>query len=419
MLNVLLVNPPIHDFTAYDFWLRPYGMFRVAGRLRKLCALSFFDFLQVEKRDPWGRGRFEDRDIPKPAALADIQRRYRRFGKPRADFRLFLVQESFDWVLIQTMMTYWYPGIVEVVEDVRELQPRAKIALGGVYATLCPEHAASLGADLIVEGSQLDPLWQSLGLSPADVLPFWDDTQGGVGVLKLTEGCPFRCSYCSVPLLYPEFRARPTEETVAELKHLVRHGARHVAFYDDALLYRTDEVLGPFLETILKEDITVNFHTPNALNARFITPEMASLMVRAGFCNFFLGLESSRAGWQRATGGKLDPVEFHRAVEALRTAGAESIISYVMIGHPSSEDQQVESTMELAHDLGIRIMLSEFAPVPGTPDGERCRKWVNMEEPLEHNKTSFTIRRLGPKKVAGLKSLCQELNHRPGIPRLP
>ncbi len=31
--SVLLVNPPIFDFTAYDFWLRPYGMLRVAGCL--------------------------------------------------------------------------------------------------------------------------------------------------------------------------------------------------------------------------------------------------------------------------------------------------------------------------------------------------------------------------------------------------
>jgi hypothetical protein len=32
--RILLVNPPIYDFSAYDFWLKPYGMPRVAGFLR-------------------------------------------------------------------------------------------------------------------------------------------------------------------------------------------------------------------------------------------------------------------------------------------------------------------------------------------------------------------------------------------------
>ena len=32
-MNLLLVNPPIYDFTAFDFWLRPYGLLRVGGRL--------------------------------------------------------------------------------------------------------------------------------------------------------------------------------------------------------------------------------------------------------------------------------------------------------------------------------------------------------------------------------------------------
>ena len=55
-------------------------------------------------------------------------------------------------------------------------------------------------------------------------------------------------------------------------------------------------------------------------------------------------------------------------------------------------------------------MLSEFAPVPGTVDGERCRKWVDLDEPLSHNKTAFTLRRLGTDHVNRLKTLCRKLN---------
>jgi len=37
--RTLLVNPPIYDFAAYDFWLKPYGMLSGAGNLRASICL--------------------------------------------------------------------------------------------------------------------------------------------------------------------------------------------------------------------------------------------------------------------------------------------------------------------------------------------------------------------------------------------
>src|SRR5689334_24450517 len=136
-MNLLLVNPPIYDFTAFDFWLRPYGLLRVGGRLRA-NKLTVFDHLVSSGRDAFGRGRFEQRPVVKPAPLADVPRRFYRFGRPADDFRRALSEQRFDAVLVQTVMTYWYVGVQEVIETVRKFQPHAKIILGGVYATLCP-----------------------------------------------------------------------------------------------------------------------------------------------------------------------------------------------------------------------------------------------------------------------------------------
>src|SRR5215469_3040062 len=74
-MNVLLVNPPIYDFTAFDFWLRPYGLLRVAGQLRSF-GLTAFDYLVSRDPDEFGRGRFDRQPISRPAALADIPRRF-------------------------------------------------------------------------------------------------------------------------------------------------------------------------------------------------------------------------------------------------------------------------------------------------------------------------------------------------------
>ena len=221
-----------------------------------------------------------------------MPRYYRRFGLPQDVFTDFCSREGpFDCILIQTVMTYWYPGVKEVIDDIRRVWPETPIVLGGNYATLCPEHAAALEADLVIAGMELDPLWRLLGLEPDPAQPaLWEAYDRlETGVLKLAQGCPFRCTYCSVPQVYGAFRPRSLERSLADLAHLIACGATNVAFYDDALLYDTETVLRPFLNMAMDRGLGVNFHTPNALNARFVTADLAELMIRAGFKTFYLG----------------------------------------------------------------------------------------------------------------------------------
>jgi hypothetical protein len=422
--RILLVNPPIYDFSAYDFWLKPYGMLRVAGFLRGQAEFALFDFLdRLDRRVPpgkyrgdrWGRGSFYSVAVEKPAALADVPRQFHRFGLPRAELESFLgAQPPFDYALVQTGMTYWYLGLSEVIETLRRHAPETKIILGGVYATICPDHARALGADFVVAGSDLAPLWKFLRLSPdEEKLPLWDlYPQLATGVLKLADGCPFRCTYCSVPQIYPKFHLRPLERSLAELDFLARLGVEHVAFYDDALLYRPEKMLKPFLQEILRRDMRIEFHTPNAMNARFIDKELACLLIAAGFQNIYLGFESSAFAWQKKTGGKVYSEELEQAVENLVQAGADTrrIHAYLIVGHPKGDEQAVEASLVFAHRLGIKVMLSEFSPIPGTPDGEQCRRWIDLDEPLRHNKTAFAIERLGAQEINRLKALAGRLN---------
>ena len=44
--KILLVNPPIYDFAAFDFWLKPYGLLSVAGFMRGKADFELFDLLE-------------------------------------------------------------------------------------------------------------------------------------------------------------------------------------------------------------------------------------------------------------------------------------------------------------------------------------------------------------------------------------
>jgi len=423
--RILLVNPPIYDFAAYDFWQRPYGLLSVAGQLRGQAEFALFDYLDRLHpslagcdrlaSDRWGRGRFPSVRVDKPDCLASVPRYFQRFGLPRDLFRSFLREKGpFDYVFVQTVMTYWYPGVEEVVEDVRSAWPNAKIVLGGNYVTICPDHASRLGADLLVLGTDLAPLWQFLEMEPDASQPALWEVYGRLrtGVLKLSEGCPFKCTYCSVPQVYGRFAPRSRERSWAELELLVAQGATDIAFYDDALLFDAETVLAPFLGRVLQQGVDVNFHTPNALNARFVTADLAMLMVRAGFKTFYLGFESHSRRWQESTGAKVYSEELAQAVRYLTAAGAEpaNITAYQIVGHPNSDIQELEGSMQFVRRVGIRGMLADFSPIPGTPDGDACRRWVDLDEPLTHNKTAFPVMRLDFDAVNRLKDMQRQLN---------
>ena len=425
--NILLVNPPIYDFAAYDFWLKPYGLLRVGGLLRPMANLSLFDSMDRlhpafdselrAKTDRYGKGPYPSKIISNPAALEDIPRHYRRFGIGRKAFRDYLMKNGpFDFVLIQTVMTYWYPGVAEVIEDIRQFCPQAKIVLGGFYATACTTHAKALGADTVIVGQNLNPLWELLRQRPPEPpqLPAWElYPKLKTAVMTLTRGCPFKCSYCFVPQSGEKFKTRPQEHCLAELKYLVELGVENVAFYDDALLHQPEQTLLPFMQKVIEDKIKVNFHTPNAMHARYMTAEVAQIMAHAGMKTFYLGFESHSETFHKETGsGKVISDELATAARNLQSAGvlAQNIIAYEILGHPLADVQQLEESMRFVNNLGIQIMLSDFSPIPGTPDGELCRKYTDLDEPLNHNKTAFPIRFLGFDKVNYYKNLCGQLN---------
>jgi hypothetical protein len=433
-------NPPIYDFAAYDFWLKPHGMLGVAGQLRPIADLRLFDYMDRlhpgfdpairAKTDVFGTGPYPLKKIRTPAAMKDIPRYFRRFGLPRQIFQECLINNApFDAVLIQTTMTYWYLGYKEVIDDIRQSCPQAKIVLGGFYATACPDHANTLGADVVISGDDCsmgilpmkgNPVASrsiiaspSHGLEGRATLPAWELYPAlQTATIKLTRGCPFQCSYCYVPQSGQQFQTRPLDECLAELDQLVTLGVTNIAFYDDALLFGAEKILLPFMQSVIDRNIRVNFHTPNALHARYMTADIAKTMVAAGTQTFYLGFESRSETFQDQTGSKVVSDDLANAVEYLRSAGADpqNITAYEMLGHPRADVQQLESSMHFVHSLGIRIHLSDFSPIPGTPDGDLCRQYTDLDEPLNHSKTAFPIRFLGFDKVNYYKDLCRKLN---------
>jgi radical SAM superfamily enzyme YgiQ (UPF0313 family) len=422
-VKVVLVNPPIYDFAAFDFWLKPYGLLRLAGALKNAGhSVKLFDFTDKDsfreelgfrgKTDNYGRGKLPHKIIQTPPVLRRIRRRFKRYGLPSEYFEKVLKEWQPDAVFLTCTMTYWYPGLQEVAQTVRKILPSAYIALGGQYSAILPEHAQNLiSPNFLYRRDSPASFQQKFGCLPdEDALPLWRLYQKlPYGVIRLTEGCPFECSYCAVSKI-ARYRVRALDCAVAEAQELYSLGVKDVAFYDDALLFDFHNVLLPFLNEISKRGMSFRFHTPNGLHIRFTTREVAQTLKNANFTTLFLSLETSNES-SPLIKGKVTRKQFESAVSSLIEAGlAPSALSvYLLVGHPAISLEEVRSSVYYVNSLGLRSHLAEFSPVPGTPDGD-CALKSFPSDPLVQNKTFYSSVAVTEEELNRMKLLSKRLN---------
>jgi len=426
--NILLVVPWIYDFAAYDLWSEPLGLLYIAAIIREYgYDLTLIDCLDRHHPDTlsasgrknprsnrYGCGKFHKTILDKPAALAHIPRYYGRYGIPLEIFTRELESSGRpDAILVTSGMTYWYPGPWMVLKQVREIYPEVPTILGGIYATLCPEHARFSGADYIVEGpgetqvlSLLDKLTRNAhdpGRIPRSLddyhYPAHDLRRVVEHVAILTSrGCPFHCTYCASRLLHPAgFIRRDPVSVVDEIEYHHRtFGATDFAFYDDALLVDAKHHVEIILDGILQRGLSCRFHTPNGLHARYMSAELAAKMFQVGFKTIRLGLETIDAARQHQMGDKVAAPEVRRAITFLRQAGFTSsqIGVYILAGLPGQPASEVEESIAYVHDCGALVKLALYSPIPGTVEWERAVAQGTVEtnaDPLLHNNTIYPL----------------------------
>lgn len=453
--------PPVYDFAFYDLFTAPFGLVRIGRWLagagydvRLVDALRTDDERSRElrgtpRRRSDGTGKVFRTRIEWPAGPLPVDRSFARYGIVIESFRT-RIAGAFegappDVALVTSGMTYWYPGVVEAVDTLRAAHPSVPVAVGGVYASLLPEHCKAVtGADLVAAGSStgdLAALLGRLGLPVPDGEPAGAvvDSGRGFAAVRLNEGCPYRCDYCASHMLCPRFEPGDPHAAAAEVRRLAESaGVRNFAFYDDALLVDRRRVFGEFLAHFAvggaagggaacggraggggagpgsrAPQPTVRFHLPNAVHMRHLDADIAGLMNRAGVQEVRLGFESDSdafhvahdagagpkagrgaAGRGGAAAGtrQADGAALSAAVDALLAGGfsRDRIGVYVLAGLPGQRRGEVEHSVRTAGEKGVNVYVSEFSPVPGSPIWERCVELCELpiaEEPLYQNNT--------------------------------
>jgi radical SAM superfamily enzyme YgiQ (UPF0313 family) len=191
----------------------------------------------------------------------------------------------------------------------------------------------------------------------------------GRGLMPVTtvvtqRGCPFRCVFCAVRMMFPKVRYRRPERVVDELEHIVEElGIRHVQFSDDTLTLKADKVVA-MCDEIQRRNL--EFTWEGYTRADLISKGLLKRMKEAGLVRISFGLES---GDQRI----LDAIRKDTTLEQYRQAyawcnelGLETRCS-LMLGNPFETRETVKRTVDFACSLDVyQAYINIATPYPGT-----------------------------------------------------
>ncbi len=395
MARILLIKPPFYEALPplpenfsdleeerqdfYSFASQPSGLLRVGSYLKKKGnEVVFFDCAAEVGREHNFSVMNKRYVTKRRAGTTDTLVPIYHHGIGYDEFEIELKKlGNFDEIYVSSIMTYHWEAVHEIIRICRRVLPSAKIKLGGIYATICREHAKTSGAEVISgEIEEANDVWIDISLF---------HYKPSYMVLKSTRGCPNRCSYCAVSDLEGRcMRYRDPEDIVDEIETLWRvHGIEEFHFWESNLLVNAKKHFEKILDMIIERKIKIRFSTPEGLQPNLITAELAKKMKAAGMTNVNLPLETvdddmSKNRFNRAS----HLSSFVKAVGYMRDAGFDQkdIKVFILAGMPEQGIESVIDSMIFVMELGLRIKIMPFTPIPGTAEYEKFKHLIKGKD---------------------------------------
>jgi hypothetical protein len=397
--KALLINPPVYDTQYWAYWSQPHGLLKIAAWLRQHHGYTHIRLLDCLATDARRRVRFRRR--PGGAATVrrgDTARLVWEYGWSLAQLRHELERHAGgdlfrpEEVWITSIMTYWWESTRDVVNLVRDVfrDPGLRVYVGGIYPTLCPDHAdahlSDAGEVIVVPGeicAAAANAWTDLSLYRDEAYP----AQPRYAIITGSRGCPFACVYCAQARLngsQRRVRHRDPEDIAEEIAQKQRDLDIHeIAFYEDNLIFDRKVFLSR-LEAIHRRGLNLEIHAPEGLEPRLIDRQLLTVMREVGFSKLYLALETIEDGnnelWNRRQ-ANIDG--FERAVRAAVAAGyrvgSQDLNAFVLFGMPGESLQSVVNTaLYASHRVGSVIPML-FTPVPGSALYDAHRHYLHTE----------------------------------------
>ena len=280
----------------------------------------------------------------------------------------------------------------------------APIVLGGSGFTIMPEaFMQELGADfgIVGEGEKAFPeLLRRLGdreeeivrsperLKDLDcVVPdreLFDSSAyyrlGGMLNLQTKRGCPFKCIYCTYPLVEGRtVRMRSPHSVADEIEQIIAAtGARHLFFVDSIFNYPVSHAKAVCDEIIRR---SLNIQWSCYANPAYMTEDLADAMVRAGCTAVEFGTDSLVDEMLRNMGKSFTFSKVRKASAICKKSGLK-FCHFIFAGSPGDTDETINLTLARLEELepDAAVIMAGIRIFPGTTLAEHARQDLGIAD---------------------------------------
>ncbi len=294
-----------------------------------------------------------------------------------------------------------------IAKEIKKRFPAVPVCVGGVHATVTPKETLEEfeGFDFAVCGEAelilpriLDSIDRGTPLSDVpgvvtrdkkeftrqaieclDDLPFpaWEDFdltdyQGYYPhrtnlelPMTTSRGCPYSCVFC-VRAFGQRRRFRSVQSVLSEIeRNIEEFGCESIVFADETFMFDLkwcNELFEQMIERGLNKKVTWSCSS----RVNNVSPELFSLMKKAGCYYIFFGLESGDETILKTIKKRITTDQIRKAIQWAKEAELICVGSFI-IGLPGETEETVNANIELAKELDLYSITFPIAvPFPGT-----------------------------------------------------
>jgi radical SAM superfamily enzyme YgiQ (UPF0313 family) len=375
---------PDHGMGAFTL-MEPVGLLKLATYLdRQNCDVTFIDCIADESQKDVIEQRIRTRKPLRYQECGNFQKEgirkpvYWR-GMPEEEFRERIKGTGPDEIMITSVFTYEYEPLHTIISICKEIYPKVPLTLGGIYATLCPQHAKKAGADRVYTGIRYDVDQCRTALELLDYTP-------ERVVVKFSRGCIHRCSFCAVPAIEGSRVDNKDYLRVADEieEKAIRHGIRKIDLWESNILHDAKNRFYKLVEELRKRKLDdIEFFLPEGIQPSLVTEELAVRLRSANFKRVILAGESSSDSITSRIGKPSRWKSVIHAVHNLKSAGYDSfrdIIMFIMAGLPYQTRDDIIKSISDTWKLACRVEMNPYTPIPRTRDFEDYHELIKDKD---------------------------------------
>jgi threonylcarbamoyladenosine tRNA methylthiotransferase MtaB len=265
----------------------------------------------------------------------------------------------------------------QMARRVKRWNPEARVVITGCLAELEAEKLRAAGADLVAGVGAREEVVRFLGGDAAGAPVFFHPAGGSQGrvraVVKVQDGCDFRCAYCIVSVARGPSRSLAPAAVLGQLSALAARGFQEAVLTGIHLgLYGRDR--GSSLAELLRM-IEAAPDTPprirvSSLDPQELTPELIGIMASSSkICpHLHLPLQSGDRDTLSRMRRPYTPEEFETTVSRAPAAMPAVAIGLDLIaGFPGESEAAHDNTRSLIERLAVAYLhVFPFSRRPGT-----------------------------------------------------